>query len=647
MVDFSDLGGVEETEDAKKKDLPSGLDFSDLGGSAIVDSVSSASLTENPSQYIKEIAQDLPLSAIHDFTLGGADEIEGALKAAATTASANPFDEDFQKKFRQYQELAEAKYKLARERSPKAAIVGGLLGGVAAAPLMGGAGLIGSATRVATKEALKQGGKMAAAKVLGQAALKDAALAAPASAVYGSLSSDADLIGASPEEIQENLKEAGSMGVLGGTLAGTIGLASNLAPVALESAKKAFTPKDPGVTSRMVKLAYDKGKQGVNLSDEAVQGKLFRAPGEFADELMTTLEKADDFFGQSVGKTIDDANAAGILVNVDDSLINAATELQDAFIKNPSIATDKRAADLMQKMLSGNSKLTPDEARTLKDEMNKALKRMKGDNSTIANTTREITTNFRDAIDQSLKDAVPAYREAARNFARFRQNTSEQFLAGHTPASVKGVQFGSLKDGDYKLRQKIEDLVQGATKPGAKGVGEDKAAWSLVQERLKELERTNPEAFQKMGDTAGGMINKIKAAADESAMIQGYTQIDPRTSLPKGPADLLTSAGGSFNAKMLNMANKAGRFGVLDKASSVTTFVPRMTKKALFDLPLEGLQVIANQLTSTGSTQAKKYGEALSRAIANKDQVSKNATLFAILQNPTLRQTLDLEEENK
>lgn len=641
MVDFSDLGGVAEDE-SKKKETPiaPGLDFSDLGAVAVQEPMT---MPEASLDYAKEVAGDTALGVAQGITLGGADEIEGALKAMAT-GTQNPFSEDFKKNYRKWQEQSEKKYKEAEERSPWATGIGNIVGGVATAPIMGGAGLIGSASRVAVKEALKQGGKTAAAKALGKAALTDAALAAPASAVYGSLSSDNDIIGASPEQIKGNLQDAATMGLMGGTLAGGLGLVSNLAPVAADAIKN-IAPKEPRATARMIKLAHEKGRQGVNLADEATQGKLFRAPGEFADELITTLEKADDFFGQAVGKSIDDANAAGVLVNIGDDLIGAATDLQNAFIKNPSIAADKKASDLMQKVLSGNNQLTPDEARTLKDELNKALKRMKGDNSTVANTTREIATDFRNKVDGALKEAIPAYREAARNFARFRQNTTEQIIAGATPSEIKGIQFGSLKDGDAKLRAKIEDLVQGATKPGAAGLGSDKAAWSLVQERLRELERTNPEAFRQMGDTAGGLINKIKKAADESAMIQSYTQRDPRSTIPTKPTDLLTSAGGSFDSKLLGAANLIGRHDLLNKAANAATFVPRMTKKALFDLPLDSLQVVANQLKSTGNSQASKYGEALSRAIANKDQVSKNATLFAILQNPNLRETLNLEEE--
>ena len=107
MVDFSDLGAIPE-EEVKKPSSP-GLDFSDLG--AISDQPS-VSMPEESLNYAKEVAGDTGLGIAQGITLGGADELEGALKAMAT-GTQNPFSEDFKKNYRKWQELSEKKYKEA------------------------------------------------------------------------------------------------------------------------------------------------------------------------------------------------------------------------------------------------------------------------------------------------------------------------------------------------------------------------------------------------------------------------------------------------------------------------------------------------------------------------------------------------------
>jgi hypothetical protein len=605
-----------------------------------------AQLATGAQGVARDIAEggvDLGLGAAQGITLGGADELEGGVRALGAKLSGE--DADLVELYRQYQELSEKKYKQAEERSPWLYGAGNIAGGVALAPLTGGAGLAAAGTRVAVKEAMKQGGKMAAAKALGKAALKDALVAAPAAGVYGSLASEHDVIGASGEEKMKNLEDSLVSAGLGGTISGTMGLAANLAPVAAESAKKAKDSLLEGPLARLVKSAYRKGEEGINLGNENLRNKLFAESGDFADELSGIIGKGDDAMGAAVGQSIEDATAKGVTVDISRAFddVDLAQILDD----NAGLKFDPKIKKALQAIVSNeNQTVTPNQARAIKDQMNKILGLLEGDNSFLANSTRDTVAKFNRGVDNALKNAIPEYRDAAQKFAQFRQSTSEQIMAGSTPAEKSGIMFGKTKKAEQKLRDAIEDLVHGATKEGSGGQGTSKAAWHRVQEKLLQLEKNNPEAFARMGTDAKSLIQKIKTASDDSALIQTYSQQNPRSSIPKNPQDVLTSFGGSANSKLLGFANKMGYWKVPEKVGAAATALPKLTKKVLFDMPLDGLAAVATPFAESTNPQAKKYGEALLRAINNKDQVAKNATLFAIMQNPNLRQMLNLEEED-
>lgn len=634
---------------------------------------------ETAADYGRDIL-DTAAGVVQGATLGGADELEAAARTipelvtnfneyknpeevdpakyfaaqdAQTLGKAkeNPYsnkNDKLEKLYRQYQQLSEKKYDDASERSPWLYGAGQIAGGVAAAPLMGSAGLMATAETTALKEALKQGGKAAIAKEAGKVIATDAALSAPAAAAYGSLASESDIIGASPEEQAKNLSEAATSAEFGGLFAGGLNLASAGIPAAYNALKNKLASSPDGATTRFIKQAYEAGKKGINISDEATQAKMFREPGKFADELIGTFHKADEHYGKEIGRVIDDATQKGVKVNVDPSITEANRSLGKALRDNPSLELDPKTQKIVDRITAGDAvELTPNEARSVAQDMTKIIQQMEGDTSLNTNTLRNLASNFKRSVTAALNEAVPEYKTAASNFAKFRERTFDQVLSKSTPSEKTGIKYGQTKNRDLKVRDEIESLIQTATRPGAGGKGHDKAAFDLIQEKLLDLEKTNPEAFEKMGTSAKNLIGKMKNKADEASMFLKAAQQDPRSNVPTTPHGLLSGIHGTTDAMTIKAANMVGRN--VKPIQNAISAPARVTKKVLFETPLNALDSVANQLKMSGNEQASKYADNLLRAIANKDQVAKNATLFAIMQNPKLKQILNIEtdEDNK
>jgi hypothetical protein len=597
---------------------------------------------------IAEIGNDLGLGVAQGMTLGGADELEGGVRALGAKLTGD--DKDLIELYRQYQDMAQTKYDQAGERSPWLYGAGNIIGGVVTTPILGGAGLMGNAGKVAIKEVMKQGGKTAVAKALGKAAVQDAVLAAPAGAAYGALSSNHDLIGTDQQEKKEWLKDVGTSAVMSGTIASTLGLTGNLAPVGVDFLKKGSgqlaEKMDDMPLIRLMRKAYKYGDEGVDLAKSETKEEFFTRAGRNADEIAEKFGIADEYFGKQVGQVIDDATAKGVQVDV--GPVFKDLDIASIVADNPSIKWDPKVKKVLQGLVANQKAvLTPNQARALKDDLLKMMTHLDGDNSFLASQTKEAVADMVRGVDTTLKNAIPEYRLAAKKFAQNRSSTIEQAMSGHVPVEQSNIKYGKTKNADLKLRNKLEDLLQGATTEGSGNKGEVKGAYFLLKEKLRQLEKSNPEAFKAMGTNADDLIRSIRDKADDSALIQAYSQQNPRSTIPKDPASIVSSLGGSMNSKAIGFSNKMGLWKVPQKLENAALAAPRLTKKALFDMPLEGLSSIAGKFAAAENPQAKKFGEALMKAINNKDQVAKNATLFAIMQNPNLRQMLDLDDEDK
>lgn len=633
---------------------------------------------------IKDV-RDIGLGGVQGATMGGADELEAGIKMIPdlikdydkyknpeTVDPAKYFEAqdqqtqglikenpnrnknpELEKLFREYQGIAEKKYTEANDRSPWLYGAGQIAGGVASAPIAAEAGLISSFGKLGIKEILKNQGKAGLAKELAKRAGMDAVASVPAGAIYGSLSSDHDIIGASPEEQLANVKDTGSSAAVSGLLTGGVSLLSHL-PAMFGSGKA--KPKTPAQRQRG--LAYEQGLEGIDLKDEATKNDLLRNPGRFADEMIETLDKPDRYFGEQVGKSLDDATEAGTKINISDDLNLAAQKLESAFQKNPAIDVEPRIQKIMMKLLSKNESLTPEEARSLKQELEKIKGVLRPGTSSLDANTANIVGSLQSGVDKALKEAVPEYKTAAKNFAQNRNMTTEQIISGSKPVDVTGVKVGSIKNPDLKLRDTIERMIRTATTEGISSP-EQKAAWSTLQQSLRDLEKQSPLSFKKMGDTAEGLIGKIQKKADEAAVVQRINQIDPHTSLPTSKAGLVGTLGGTAQSQILNIYNKVGLMaGGKSQSALLNTMgsigkgigqVASIPQKALFDLPLEGVGEIANVMAQSGDPAAARYGQSLAKAIANKDTVAKNAAIFAALQNPSVRKMLNVDttEENQ
>lgn len=199
-----------------------------------------------------ETAGDFTRGAAQTASFGFADELTGALEAAAKAGAGKDELKDLLANYEKYRNESRTKYDQAKERSPYAYFGGELAGGLI--PGMG---------------AVKGG--LTGATTLGQAIARAAGTGALSGAAFGAGSSEAQTL---PELAKDTAMGGASGAVLGGTISGATGLASkgikNLANKSgfirdvIESAKRGVAGEDlvgPDARRATEKSLYDTSKE--------------------------------------------------------------------------------------------------------------------------------------------------------------------------------------------------------------------------------------------------------------------------------------------------------------------------------------------------------------------------------------------------
>lgn len=581
-------------------------------------------------------------------TLGGYDELVGGLKTAGgvLTGDVDP-TKDLVSKYREYQKLEEAKQRAAEERSPNAFLGGQIAGGLATALPFAGAGLGASAGKTALSEILKQGGKATflkeGAKRAGIAGLE----MTPLGAAEGALSSTGDLSSAAGRE--QMARDAGSGAILGGVLGAGFKGAADMVPPALSTSAESFGESitkgasDRPYIRQLIK-AREVGEQGLDYGSEAARTKgipgqtpLVKRDRIAAEDITKRMYDADEYLGQAVGASLENATTKGIKIPILDNIKRTARSLDDYMHRNPAIDADPQARKAYFEMLNNNSEVTPLELKSIMNKMDDLLGSLEGDGSTLANQTRKSVSQFRDGLDDALKNAVPDYKYAANQFSEFRRLVPETMMSGKTPANISGIHMGSMRNQEKKMHESALKMIQGATREGDVGRTGTETLVNLV-DGLKKLEQRNPGALRRMGfNNADEMEAYIKNQADEAAAYAYSQGTNPQGSaleaVKKGAAGLAMTGRG-FG---VSVANKYGKTFPRKAPSN-----PAKLSKNMYQSTDDTLRTIAGKLKSVPGL--KNFGEALEKGVDRKDVAARNATIFTILQNPEARALLEDDE---
>jgi hypothetical protein len=624
--------------------------------------------------------------ALQGATFGFSDEIGAGVDVLGDVLKGAPSQKSLADKYREYQKLRESANKQLADESPWAYTGGELAGGVASSlvmPTMGAARIAGTAGRVSPKLAKFLAGQSESA--LGRIAGKGANLGiqgAPVGGLYGAGASEADL--SRPTELASDIASGVGMGSIIGLALGATAQSSK------EMFRKAGSIASDRPYLRQVKASYDMGEEGINLASGKMQGELSLLPNEKAQGFVSKIMATDKEIGKKVGAAIDDAQAKGILINIDPEVQSVGEKIyKTIFVENPTLGefVEPRTAKLL-KLIASRDKgdITPIEARALKDQLYKLTDNLAGFNSDTANFARRMGLDLAKEVDVAMKNSIPEYQIAAREFEAFRRLVPETIMSKATPSEYGQVYMGDLKNPGLKLFQTTRDLLKKAQLPG-ESASTEKATFEQLKRNLMELQQTNPDALKTLGGSAEEIIEALKKESDQLAAVRISTGIDPQAGIGEagkgGISGLSTTGRGllvsganlagrisgsipkvqDINKKFIDLGIKTGETGYTGLAKGMQ-YIPGLEKagkslerstanlsRSLYKINDEGLQSLAERLKSKESTAL--LGSALENALINKNNAGKNAVLFKLMQNPEYRNLLreeglsEEEEQNE
>lgn len=612
---------------------------------------------------ITQGALDLGMALTHRMGLTGPSpsQVGEQLKEQGFTGDIGPTTTG--EVYREGQKETLADFEKARAENPLLYTAGQLGGavttGMAAAPILAGAGSAMAATRVGQAAQSLPGISQAATWMQGAGKLptiarnatKMAALGAPEGAVAGFLGSEANVAGEDANLSQVAGDVAG--GALTGSLLGAgMSVASDVIPMAAKGlAKKADSWTDDSNFLRQLKQTYERGRdKGISYGSEkqALRGE----PGKFgplnledvdsSKKLFGEMESADKSLGRIIGKTIDDAQKAGQQIVLDDNILQKAQNIKEIMAENPLFGRSK-AIKTFERMSPNSPTMGPRDLKNSIDDLDEVISILSRDTrSEVGMATRDIIS-LRNSLDQALKSNLPEYRAAAQRFYEFRSKLPETFIRGETPQELTDKIYGGLKNKESELFGKIRGTIANATKGG--GAVESKTIHANLLKNVEELARIESDKIAKgvikpgedifslMGTTPDKFLSDFGKAADISAA----------RSSAQGTA--LTAEGADIVKESIGIPAMVGQGGVVRAAGWAgrrVADVKGMGNK-LYSMGPEQLMGVVEKLAKNPAHSVK--ARALQDAIANSDTAKKNAILFTIMQNPNLRLSLGDERD--
>lgn len=617
-----------------------------------------------------ETGVDFASGVAKGATMGALDELGGVIGAGVETGlgalgigpsavdaelEAQGFQvpkESFLEKYRGYQQASEQAQAEAAERSPIAETLGQVGGGITSGMALGGLLGVGKAAKGAQSIAdiARSSGKSKAAMELlkrgGQSYLK----AAPAIAAESALTSKEQLIG--PDA---NIK--GLAADVGGGLA-----FGGLALLGLEGASQAVAPSVKGklskVTERiseeladegnprlrqMVKAYSEYGKElGVHPRSHGqdIAGlKFTQKDSKASSKVLDVLDTADSKLGQEVGDSIQKATQRGALVDISPDIQAAAQRVDDLASQLPDLGSTRKSAVAFNKILNGMPQLTPVEIKNLIDDLDAAIGTFKSatNKDPAAVGTLNELLKHRKAISETFKKAVPEYAEAAGRFESFRQ-VLEQIVSGDRPADITNVFYGSLRNQDQKVYDRVLDMVQNVQKTSQSSQPYRTSFTNFMDAlegfQAKELARGNKQVLP-----SAESLRKFMLEASDDSVLRGSVRqtTESRSIVPDVKEAIIGKAptsGAYLAGRTVKNIEKIAQKPIVKGISAIT--------KAVYKAPAQSVSNLASRLEASG--QFKAVGKALRESVENGDTAKKNAALFTIMQNPNARAFISAED---
>lgn len=564
-------------------------------------------------ESIGETTSDVARGVGSGLTMGGLEEL-----IAAGQATISPEEDEWSKKYKKFLEIQEQKTKEAKERSPTGTFVGEVGGALLPALLTGGAGLAASGGKAAAalggKELLK-----AAAK----GALFEGITGTTLGGVTGGLSSEGGLIGASEEEKQKYWEDVKSGALTGGVIGGAFGAAGPIASGVLQKTKEKLSELP---LMKEIKESFEMGKTGKGFLTEKAARDMLIEEERGISSLATKLKTMDKLAAEKVTKPLEQATFDGVMVPMlrKEPFEALATEVQ---AKQPELAYQlKRLA---------NNQITPIEAHELRNTI-----------KSMGPEYRELENEIKAAIDK----AVPGYKDNLYNFSKFRQATSESLIKKGTPIELRDTWLSDLTKPKENLLSSVENTIHKLKSPGTDSrdaiasLYSEKGGMFPLLDKLKtsnygsELEDLSKQAGFKNADD---FINSIRNEFEDKAL-KSSTIGSALGGRPEQEGIHLKT---SFTRKPLviggNLAGQAKKM-TTDSFNEVSKLIPNILKKPIqaattvYDFPEVALDKMADMLV--GNQKFSSYGKSLKDALSKKDNVKKEAILFALMQQPDFRE---------
>lgn len=658
-------GGMRTLGDDEIEDIQDPSDF-EAQAKAVID---------EDIMPVAETALDFSKGFAQGSTFGAADEVGGGLAAILEkglsyipgTAANNTKnvdeqlksqgfqvpEESFADSYAGYQQASEDSFDAANERSPVMNTVGNIGGSIASGIVTGNAlGVFGGAATKAKPilDIAKNEGKLKAGLELLKRGGTAYAKASPLMLAEGIVGSDDQLVGkdANPMEVVKDAASNMAFGVP--AILGMQGISDVVAPGAKNVANKAMKAADGFIDEspflRKAKKAFEFGEQGINPTSEKNKEMLLGKQNDKTQSLLKDIKSADKKLGQEVGKSLEVAEKAGQVINIDEPVNKALNALQYSYENLQDMNTVSRGKQIFSRISNKmGSDVTPLEAKDLLDDVDAFIGKFKASNNrtTPENQVLETLLETRKQLSESMKSQIDGYRNAAKRFEDFRSLVPETILAGEKPADVKNVFMGNLRNSDEKLFDKLNTLNIESSGQGSGVENVIKAKKNTIDGmRQFELnEKSRNDALLAAGEQANLNPMKMSSAqfgktiqenSDEAQMLRDMQTV-------KSPS----VTGGNIVQQTFQMGKGSALTGA-NAAGRIKKPLVDLSKR-VYNMPAEKLSQYATTLQNVPGL--KMYGKALQDGLANGDQAKKNAALFSIMQNPNARLYFDNNEDEE
>lgn len=677
MAKELDLSGVDDILAEDKKQPQKELDLSGVDDvlaqePSMMDKVkdklgdAGSFLKDNAATILNplgEVGLDFAHGAAEGSTLGAADEFSGVvgtgmekllgLIPGTEAHKAKKIDADFRASggtipeesladtYKSYQKGAEQYLNESSDRSPILNFMGNIGGSIATGVAAGKALGIGDTAQKGKKvyDIMKDEGKLKAGIELLKRGGKSYLKAAPVMAAEGLLGSEGNLVGTDADQGQVGKDVLSNLALGVPTMLGMQAVTDVAAPAAKAGVQKASQYLDDAAENnpflRKAKKAFEFGEQGINPVREDHKAALLDKQPKQAQELLGQIKEADKKLGKEVGSTLEKATQAGQVINIDEPINKALNELKYSYENLQSMNNVSRGRQIFSNIANKQGQdISPMDAKDLLDDMDAFIGKFQASNnrSTAENNVLETLMTTRKELSESIKTQIPEYRAAAKRFEEFRNLVPETILSGERPTDVTNIYYGSLRNKEQKLYDKLNTLATESTGQG-----------SGVENVIKSMNNTTKGMKQfEANELARGTVSPLKQTADQfTKQVRGFS--DEAQLL----RDMQTVKSPNFNSDLISMTAQLGKEGTLRTANIAGRVSKPLTdiSKRVYKMPAEKLTQYADALEKVPGL--KMYGTALRKGLENGDQAAKNAALFTIMQNPNARILFSDENEEE